>query len=151
MPTIVAETFIAASPERCFDLARDIGLHCRTAAFTGEKAIAGVTSGLIELHQSVTFEARHLGVRQRLCSRVVEFERPHRFVDQMQRGAFASMRHAHEFEPVEGGTLMRDTIAWTSPAGIIGHVADALLIKRHLARFLARRNAGLKAFAERAK
>ena len=148
MLTITSELFIAVPPERCFDLARDISLHCRTAAWTGEKAIAGVTSGLIGPGESVTFEARHLGMRRRLTSRVVAFERPRFFVDEMQRGAFKYLRHVHEFEPAEGGTLMRDVIQWASPLGPLGRLADALLVERHLARFLARRNASLKAFAE---
>ncbi len=148
MPSPVFETFLTASPERCFDLARDIELHCRTCSWTQEKAIGGVTSGLIELGQSVTFEAVHLGVRQRLTSRIVLFERPRMFVDQMERGAFASMRHIHEFEPVEGGTLMRDTLIWVSPLGVLGRIADALVVERHMARFVERRNAALRAFAE---
>ncbi len=155
MPILVFETFIATDPARCFDLARDIGLHCRTCAWTREEAVAGVTNGLIGMGQSVTFEANHLGLRRRLTSRIVAFEPPRMFVDQMQSGAFASLRHLHEFEPVEpaegapAGTLMRDTLAWTSPLGILGRIADALIVERHMARFLARRNASLKAFAER--
>lgn len=148
MPTLLFETFIAVPLQDCFDLARDIGLHCRTAAFTQERAIAGVTDGLIELGQTVTFQARHLGLRQRLTSRIVAFERPTMFVDEMQRGAFQSLRHLHQFEPAQGGTLMRDTLIWTSPLGILGRIADALFVQRHMARFIQRRNANLKAFAE---
>ena len=148
MPTLLFETFIAVPPEKCFDMARDIGLHCQTAAFTQERAVAGVTNGLIELGQTVTFEARHLGLRQKLTSRIVLFERPRMFVDEMQSGAFQSLRHLHEFEPAEGGTLMRDTLIWTSPLGILGRIADALVVERHMANFIRRRNMGLKAFAE---
>ena len=148
MPTLVSEIFIAVPPEQCFDLARDIGLHCRTCAFTQERAVAGVTDGLIELGQTVTFEARHLGLRQRLTSRIVAFERPRMFTDEMQSGAFQSLRHLHEFVPAEGGTLMRDTLIWTSPLGILGRIADALVVEKHMARFIEQRNANLKAFAE---
>ena len=87
MPTIIIETQINAPAEQCFDLARDIGLHCQTTSKTKEKAVAGVTSGLIEMGQSVTFEAVHFGVRQRLTSQIVEFERPLYFTDEMTKGA----------------------------------------------------------------
>jgi ligand-binding SRPBCC domain-containing protein len=148
MPTIIVETIIQTSIERCFDLARDIGLHCETVAYTNERAVAGITSGLISLGQSVTFEATHLGIRQRLSSRIVEFERPHLFVDEMIKGAFASMKHIHEFTVIENGTLMRDTLMWASPLGILGRIADRIVIERHMRNFLLRRNAKLKEVAE---
>ena len=40
-------TRIAAPIERCFDLARSIDLHMASTDWTGERAIAGVTSELI--------------------------------------------------------------------------------------------------------
>jgi hypothetical protein len=47
-------TLIAAPTDRCFDLARDIDFHTRSLAGTGEKAVAGRTSGLIGQGESVT-------------------------------------------------------------------------------------------------
>ena len=148
MPTLIVETNIQAAPERCFDLARDIDLHCATASRTQERAIAGVTSGLIGLGESVTFEGVHFGVRQRFTARVTEFDFPHRFVDEMTRGAFRTMKHVHEFAPHNSGTRMTDTLIWTSPLGIMGVIADKLFVERHLRHFLLERNAALKAFAE---
>lgn len=142
------ETWIQTTPQTCFDLARDVGLHCRCAAHSHERAVAGVTSGLIGLHETVTFEAVHFGVRQRLSSRVVEFEPPQRFVDEMIRGAFAQMRHTHEFRAESGGTLMIDVLEWRSPLGILGRIADRFFVGPHLRDFLRRRNRALKRFAE---
>ena len=79
MTTIIVQTSINAPIEICFDLARDIGVHCQTSISTQERAIAGVTTGLIGLGEEVTFEGVHFGVRQRLTARVIEFDRPHRF------------------------------------------------------------------------
>jgi len=61
---------INAPIERCFDLARDIDFHQRSLTDTGERAIGGVTSGLIALGETVTWEATHFGVRQRLTVRI---------------------------------------------------------------------------------
>jgi hypothetical protein len=47
MTRIVLLTSIAAPIERCFDLARSIDLHMASTNWSGERAIAGVTSGLI--------------------------------------------------------------------------------------------------------
>ena len=148
MPVITIETQIAVPVEVCFDMARDIGLHCLTAAAPKERAVGGVTTGLIGLGDSVTFEAVHFGVRQRLSATVVEFERPKRFVDKMTRGAFQSLRHTHEFIPTTSGTQMVDTLEWKSPLGILGVIADNLFLLRHMRTFLQERNQNLKVFAE---
>ena len=152
MPQIIIETRIRAPLEACFDAARDIGLHLQTSAATRERAVAGRTSGLIELGESVTFEGVHFGVRQQFTARVTRFERPHFFTDHMTRGAFAAMRHTHQFEALPTGEiLMRDVVQWRAPLGIVGRLADALFLRRHLRRFVGARGAALKRHLEAAK
>lgn len=148
MPTLIVETQIDTPVTRCFDLARDISVHCATAKFTKERAVAGVTEGLVGLGDSVTFEAVHFGIRLRLTAKITEFVFPTVFVDEMTEGTFKSLRHKHEFTPQNGGTLLRDTLIWTSPFGIIGRLADSFFLIRHMKRFLLKRNANLKAYAE---
>jgi ligand-binding SRPBCC domain-containing protein len=148
MTRIVIETFIAAPPDVVFDLARDVSAHTKSASFTGERAIApGRTEGLLELGDLVTFEGVHFGIRQRFTAKIVEFDRPRRFVDELVRAAFKSMRHVHEFEPRDGGTLMRDTLDWVSPLGILGVIADKIAVRRHLQNFVTKKQQALKAIA----
>lgn len=148
MPTIVLETLIGASAEACLDLMRDIRIHTETTAQTNEKAVAGVTEGKIGLGQTVTFEGKHFGMRQRLTVQVVEFDRPRLFVDEMIEGRFTAFKHIHEFLPGKNGTLMKDTLIWTSPFGILGRIVDKLLLERHLRNLVSGRNAKLKEIAE---
>lgn len=148
MPQFVLETFIDAPAEVCFDLMRDIRLHTETTMETDERAVAGVTDGMIGLGQTVTFEGKHFGFRQRLTVVVTAFERPRLFVDEMTEGNFKSFRHVHEFEGRNGGTLMRDTLIWTSPLGILGRLVDALILESHLRKLVTTRNARLKRIAE---
>jgi len=116
---LVVETLIAAPRELVFDLARDVDAHTRSASFSRERAVPpGRTSGLLEPGDSVTFEGKHFGLRQRFTVHITEMERPMRYVDEATHPAFRSLRHVHEFEEVDGGTLMRDTLEWTSPFGI---------------------------------
>src|ERR1700733_15775427 len=117
MPSIILETPINAPIERCFDLSRSIDLHTDSMQHTGEKAIAGRTSGLIELGESVTWEAKHFGIRQTLTSKITEFNYPNCFVDEQVRGAFKSFRHEHRFVQQDGQTLMTDTFTFKSPLG----------------------------------
>ena len=148
MPEILIKTQIHAPVEICFDLMRDIRIHTETTAQTDEKAVGGVTDGMVGLGQTVTFEGTHFGVRQRLTVKVTEFERPHLFVDEMTEGTFRSFKHIHEFVSVRSGTLMRDTLIWTSPFGILGRIVDKLLLERHLRNLVKARNAKLKEIAE---
>ena len=61
MTVIELVTDIDAPVPLVFDLARDLDLHARSMAHTGERAIAGRTSGLVEEGDTVTWRARHLG------------------------------------------------------------------------------------------
>ncbi|MBE1447111.1 SRPBCC family protein [Paenibacillus sp. OAS669] len=149
MPVIEMSLFIQAPIQRCFDLSRSIDIHMESTSKTQEKAIAGRTSGLIELNETVTWEAVHLGVRQRLSVRITEMEAPHRFVDEMVSGAFQRFTHVHEFIPHESGTLMKDRFDYTSPLGPLGRLADWLFLKSYMTRFLHERNEYIKAVAER--
>ncbi len=107
MPTIHLMTIIEAPIDRVFDLARSIEAHTVSTASTGEKAVAGRTSGLIGPEETVTWEAKHLGVRQRLTVRVTAYDRPQILTDEMTRGAFRSLCHTHRFREDEGRTVMR--------------------------------------------
>ncbi len=148
MPTIELATSIAAPIERVFDLARSIDLHTNSTSSTGERAVAGVTSGLIGPGQEVTWRARHFGIWQSLTVRVTVFERPTHFADAMLRGAFRSMEHHHYFEQSGSGTTMRDVFSFQSPLGILGRIADSLFLTRYMKSFLIERNRVIKATAE---
>lgn len=150
MPVIRMEVEIDAPQQICFDLARSIDSHMESTARTREKAIGGVTSGLIRLGESVTWEAVHFGVKQRLTAKITEMEEPWFFVDEMVQGAFKRFYHKHEFIPLgEKKTRMIDTFDYTSPLGVLGKLADTLILERYMRRFLLERNLYLKEKAER--
>ncbi|MGB8954560.1 MAG: SRPBCC family protein, partial [Tumebacillaceae bacterium] len=104
--------------------------------------------GLIERGESVTWEAVHFGIKQRLTAKITEMERPYRFVDERVSGAFHSFYHVHEFHSTEEGTRMIDTFQYRSPFGPLGRLADVLFLKRYMTRFLLERNLYIKQLAE---
>jgi ligand-binding SRPBCC domain-containing protein len=148
MPVIELSTVIHAPRERVFDLARSIDAHQDSTRGTEERAVAGVTKGLIGLNEEVTWEARHFGVRQRLTVRVTGFDRPSHFRDVMIAGAFKSMVHDHWFVEHPDGTLMRDRFEFQSPLGLLGAMADRLFLTTYMRGFIVRRNEVLKQLAE---
>jgi ligand-binding SRPBCC domain-containing protein len=151
MPVIVLHTRVAAARERVFDLSRSLDLHQDTVAHTKERAVAGVTSGLLGLDEEVTWSAWHLGWRRRLRVRMIRLEYPTFFEDRMVEGAFRTMRHEHHFEPDGEGTVMRDHFEFASPFGWIGRMFDRLFLEGYLRRLLEQRNAGIKRIAESGK
>jgi ligand-binding SRPBCC domain-containing protein len=132
----------------CFDMARSVDAHIESARTTGERAVGGMTSGMLKLGDEVTWRARHFGVTQDLTSRIVAFDRPHHFRDEMVRGAFRRIVHDHYFEPAAGGTRMRDVFDFTAPFGVLGTLVDKLILTAYLRRFLEDRAQALKQLAE---
>ena len=142
------ETLIAAPIELCFDLARDIDFHTQSLADTGERAVAGRTTGLIELGESVTWEARHFSVRQRFTAKIVAFERPTYFRDVMMKGAFKSFEHDHRFESRGNQCVMIDEVVLRSPFGPLGWIVDRFFMTSYMRRLLEQRCRAIKAEAE---
>ena len=76
MAHIELRTEIDASVEVVFHLARSIDAHLGSMSKSRERAIAGVTSGLIGLGEQVTWKATHFGVPFRLTSKVTAMTVP---------------------------------------------------------------------------
>ena len=130
MPSFRIVTEIAAPVERCFYLSRSIDLHLESMIASKERAVAGVTSGLIAEGQEVSWQARHFGVQWRMTSRITEFDPPHRFVDEMVKGPFASFRHEHHFDVSGGGTRMTDVVAFRMALGPPANLPVGLYLRR---------------------
>lgn len=145
MPSFTLERVIPAPPEDVFDVSLDVGLHLASQRSHGERVASGRTSGRLEEGEQVTWSARHFGLRFRMTSLVFDVDRPRRFRDRQVRGPFGSFVHTHEFVPLDGTTLMRDTIDFRSPLGPLGRVVDAVAMRRHLIRVMTERNDAISA------
>ena len=148
MAIIVLDTIINAPIEKVFDLSRSIDLHIESTKQTGEKAIAGRKSGLIELGETVTWRAKHFGIWQNLTSKITDYTYPTFFADEMVGGAFKSFRHEHHFSVAENGTLMRDVFMFESPLGALGKLGNFLFLKKYMTDLLVERNRVIKNAAE---
>lgn len=115
---------------------------------THERPVAGVMTGMMKLGDTVTWEAVHFGIKQHLTSKITSYERPYRFTDEMVRGAFKEIIHAHEFVSQPPGTLMIDVFMFRAPFGILGRLAELLVLTRYMKGLLLARNSYLKQVAE---
>ena len=149
MPRIDIVTMIRATPERCFDCSRDLDLHQKSMAHTGERAVGGKTTGLIGLGEEVTWRATHFHIPFTMTSRVTEFDRPIRFVDEQTRGPFRRFRHEHVFRRSGEGTDMIDRLQFDAPLGPIGRLVERVLLASYLRRLIDERGHFIKVAAER--
>lgn len=149
MPTFETTTLIAAPVTECFTLSLSVDAHTSSMARSGERAVAGVTRGVLRHGDTVTWRARHFGVPFRMTSRITACEPPSRFVDEQVSGPFARWWHEHVFDDLgDGRTRMTDRVEYRSPAGPIGRLADRLVLEGYMRRLIDERNAWLKATLE---
>lgn len=149
MPIISLETTIHAPLPIVFNLARSIDLHMHSLAHTNEKAIKGRTTGLVQTGDTVTWQAKHLGITQQLTSHITEVIPYSYFIDVQVQGAFKNFTHEHHFKTVEYGcVLMQDVFNYTSPLGVLGRLVDKLFLEKYMTSLLTLRNQHLKTIAE---
>ena len=151
MPKIELTTEINSTLEICFDLSRSIDLHKISTAKTNEEAIAGRMTGLINLNETVTWQATHFGVKQKLTSKITAFIRPKLFIDEQTEGIFKSIVHEHKFEQIGNKVLMTDIFEFHSPFGFFGVFFNKLIFTNYLKKLLLDRNQIIKEFAEKEK
>ncbi|GAB3928651.1 SRPBCC family protein [Mucilaginibacter myungsuensis] len=149
MPTIHLNTNINAPIQTCFDLARSIDLHLDTMQHTNEQAVAGVTGGLISPGETVTWRARHFGVSLQMSIKITEMMPVTSFTGEQIKGPFKKLKHRHIFQYIKPEqTLMIDEFEFASPLGILGRLADTLVLKKYLTDLLINRNKIIKNKAE---
>jgi hypothetical protein len=144
-------TIIDAPIERCFDLSRSVEVHLVANIHSGEQALAigGVTSGLVELNQQVTWRAKHFGVWQNLTSRYTVMQPPTYFQATMVKGIFRSMLADHFFRTLSSGaTEMKDLFRVAAPLPVLGPLAEMLFLRRYMLALLRERNTVIKRIAE---
>ncbi len=148
MPRIELHTQIHAPIERVFDLARSIDLHAASLSHSNEIPVAGTTTGLIGLEETVTWRARHFCFYWQLTSRITIVQPPQRFQDCQLSGPFAHFTHDHYFTHQNDVTTMVDQFDFASPLGILGAAVDKMILTRYMTRLLQIRNLHLKQTAE---
>jgi hypothetical protein len=64
------------------------------------------------------------------------------------RGSFRRLEHDHLFVSVGAGTCVTEILDFEAPFGILGRIAERLVLARHMRQFLGERNRIVKAVAE---
>lgn len=151
MPSIHITTFIAAPVEVVFNLSRHIGLHKISQQDHQEEAVGGITSGLIQQGESVTWKAKHLFKTRFMTVEITEMNAPDYFEDVMTRGDFVSYAHKHHFKQTDNGTIMIDEVSFESPHGVFGKILNRLFLTGYMKTLILSRNETIRTYAESTK
>jgi ligand-binding SRPBCC domain-containing protein len=144
-------SLINAAPTTVFDLELDVDVHAESLAKSQETATTTAGRRQLALDDEVTFQARHLGLRWRMTSRISAYDRPYHFVDEQTRGPFRTLRHEHYFKDLgDGRTRMTDRMTIRAPFGPLGVVVTRILLAPYLRRLLTQRAVHIKRLAEAA-
>ncbi len=112
-------------------------------------AIGGVTTGLVELGQQVTWRAKHFGFWHNLTSKATIVQPPYHYQVTMIDGIFRSMQADHRFRSLPtDATELRDIFAIEAPLPILGPIAELLFLRRYMVALNRERNAVIKRVAE---
>jgi ligand-binding SRPBCC domain-containing protein len=71
------------------------------------------------------------------------------FRDEMLRGAFKSFVHDHYFVAEGSRTKMTDVLVFAAPLGVLGWIAEKLVLRRYLEQLLRDRADVIRKAAER--
>lgn len=73
-----------------------------------------------------------LGIKMTWVTEITQVKEKEYFVDEQRVGPYSIWHHEHKIEPIKGGILMTDIVSYKPPFGILGSIANTILIKRQL-------------------
>lgn len=81
----------------------------------------------------IDYRLRLHGVPVRWRTLIESWQPQESFVDTQIRGPYRLWHHTHEFEPWQGGTILRDRVRYQLPLGALGDLAAGWLVERDVA------------------
>lgn len=72
------------------------------------------------------------GIKMTWVTEITQVKEMEYFVDEQRIGPYSMWHHEHKIEPIEGGVLMTDIVSYKPPFGILGSIANSILIKKQL-------------------
>jgi ligand-binding SRPBCC domain-containing protein len=125
---------LPAPPEDVFPLFADaLNLERITPPWLGFRVVA---PGPIAMRAGacIEYRLRLHGFPITWRTEIVLWDPPRRFVDVQRSGPYRLWHHTHSFEPLDGGTLMRDVVRYALPLGPLGALTHMAFVRRDLER-----------------
>ena len=87
----------------------------------------------------IDYTIRILGFSVHWRTLITSYDPPHGFVDEQIKGPYVLWHHRHSFKKENGGTIIRDTVRYVVPLGIIGRFLNLIWIRKDLKDIFAYR------------
>ena len=84
------------------------------------------------------------GIPVRWKTQIKKIKKPQMFSDIQLKGPYKSWEHTHIFIEKENGILMHDEVKYEMPLGIIGEIANALIVRKKIEKIFAYRKQELQ-------
>ncbi|MBP1841014.1 SRPBCC family protein [Formosa algae] len=73
-----------------------------------------------------------LGIKTTWVTEITHVKDRHYFVDEQRVGPYNIWHHQHFLEATPNGTLMKDIVTYQPPFGILGNIANGIMIEKKL-------------------
>jgi len=73
-----------------------------------------------------------LGIKTTWVTEITQVEDKKYFVDEQRVGPYSMWHHQHIIEPIENGVLMKDIVSYKPPFGVLGSIANFLIVRQKL-------------------
>lgn len=94
----------------------------------------------------INYRLKVHGVPMRWVSRIERVVPGREFTDRQLSGPYAVWVHHHQFEPDGDGTIIRDTVRYRLPFGIVGAVAHLAFVQHDLNRIFRFRHQAVERY-----
>lgn len=79
------------------------------------------------------------GIKMNWVTEITHIKNMEYFVDEQRAGPYALWHHQHHFNEIKGGVHMTDILTYAVPFGIIGRLANTLMIEKEIKKVFAYR------------
>jgi ligand-binding SRPBCC domain-containing protein len=125
IPVPLAQVFSFFSEARNLDRITPPWLHFQVLDQTDRAIRAGAL-----IHYRLAWH----GLPMTWTTLIEEWCPPIKFVDVQLKGPYRLWHHTHSFEACAGGTLIKDTLQYAVPAGVLGDLFAGWLVRRDVER-----------------
>ncbi|TWJ04315.1 ligand-binding SRPBCC domain-containing protein [Mucilaginibacter frigoritolerans] len=85
-----------------------------------------------------------LGIKMNWMTEITHVKEGEYFVDEQRFGPYALWHHQHHFKSITGGMLMNDILNYAIPYGIIGRIANTILVENQIKKIFSYREKAIK-------
>jgi ligand-binding SRPBCC domain-containing protein len=85
-----------------------------------------------------------LGIKMNWMTEITHVKEGEYFIDEQRFGPYALWHHQHHFKAIPGGVLMNDILNYAIPYGIIGRLANTVLVDKQIKQIFSYREKAIK-------